>query len=121
MKKNIILGIIALVLVLGIISFLMFKFVPVVEKQQGSGEQGSAISIKNFNFNPTTVNIGVGQTVVWRNEDSALHNIVSDFGSELSSESLLKGDSYSHAFNTAGTYEYHCAFHGSMKGTIVVK
>src|SRR3989344_9467606 len=112
MKKNVIFGIIALILVLGIFAFLIFKPAPIVEKQQGTGQEGSAISIKNFNFNPTIVNIKAGQTVIWRNEDSALHKIVSDSGNELNSESLAKGKNYSHLFNTAGAYEYHCEFHG---------
>jgi len=34
---------------------------------------------------------------------------------------LLKGQSHSQAFATAGVYDYICGLHPSMKGTIEVK
>jgi len=33
---------------------------------------------------------------------------------------VFAGDTYSHTFNSAGTYAYHCAVHASMTGTIEV-
>ena len=43
---------------------------------------------------------------------------------ELNSGTLGPGANYPHMFNTAGTFPYHCAFHGApmsgMSGTITV-
>jgi plastocyanin len=50
--------------------------------------------------------------------DSATHDVV---GTDFSSGSLKKGDSYEHTFTKPDTYNYRCSFHPSMLGTIVVK
>jgi plastocyanin len=34
---------------------------------------------------------------------------------------LSTGGTYSFTFTTAGTYAYHCMFHGKMTATVVVK
>ncbi len=77
--------------------------------------------IKNFAFSPVTLTINKGDTVVWTNVDAAPHTVTSDSGSELTSDTLNKGDTYTHTFNTAGTFAYHCAFHSGMKATVVVQ
>jgi plastocyanin len=41
-------------------------------------------------------------------------------GLELNSGSLGNGVSYSHTFNSAGTFPYHCDFHPTMRDTIRV-
>ena len=67
------------------------------------------------------VAINVGDTVIWTNRDTVAHSVMSDSGSELQSPVLQTGDSYSHTFNVAGTYSYHCSIHPSMKGTVNVQ
>ncbi len=39
---------------------------------------------------------------------------------ELNSGDFGPGGTYSHTFNTAGTYHYHCIHHSPMTGTVVV-
>ena len=39
---------------------------------------------------------------------------------ELSSDNLGMGGTYDHAFANAGTYAYHCSFHGTMHGSVTV-
>ena len=79
------------------------------------------IEISNFAFSPTTLTINKGDTIIWTNKDSASHTVTSDSGTELSSGTLSNGQTYSHTFSNSGTYNYHCNFHGMMKGTIIVK
>jgi len=78
------------------------------------------IEINGFAFSPETVTIPKGATIIWTNLDSAAHTVVSDSGTEISSDSIPKGGSYTHTFNTEGTYDYHCGIHPSMKGVIIV-
>jgi plastocyanin len=85
----------------------------------GSSAGNTAVSIKGFAFDPTSVDVKVGDTVAWTNEDSAAHNVVGDGG--ISSGDLAQGDTYSKTFDTAGTYAYKCAIHPTMTGTVVVK
>jgi len=119
MKKSVLIGVIALVVILAVVGYFLFKPAPVVEKAQGSGIEGSAVEIKNFNFNPTKVNIEINQTVVWRNQDNVTHDVVEDSG--LFDSDLEPGEEFSYQFTEAGTYKYHCDIHPSMKGTIVVE
>lgn len=73
-------------------------------------------------FSPQTVNIGVGDRVIWTRLGGT-HNVNSDnglFGNALSSS----WSTHTVTFGGAGTFGYHCEAHGSpgsgMFGTVVV-
>jgi plastocyanin len=87
-----------------------------------SAPQTYDVTIQNFAFSPANLSIKAGDTVRWTNRDStAYHTVTSDSGgSELISDVLGDGASFSHKFTTAGTFPYHCSIHTSMKGTITV-
>ena len=78
------------------------------------------INISGFAFDPATITIKVGQTVTWTNQDSVVHTVVASDNS-WSSDSLETGASFSHTFDTAGTFTYICGVHPSMKGTVIVQ
>jgi plastocyanin len=78
-----------------------------------------AVSIKNFAFNPGDVTVAKGTKVTWKNDDSATHRIKSGDGS-FDSDDLKNGDSFEHTFDTAGTFDYICGIHPSMKGKVTV-
>jgi amicyanin len=82
---------------------------------------GNQVIIKNFAFGPAEMKIKAGDTVVWVNQDAAPHKLESDSGSEINSETLSNAQAYSHTFQTAGTYDYHCSIHPSMKAKIIVE
>lgn len=88
---------------------------------EGSGEENFEIEISDFEYSPRTLTIKTGESVTWTNQDSVSHTVTSDSGNELDSELLSNGEAYTHTFNTAGNYEYHCTPHPNMKGTIVVE
>jgi plastocyanin len=81
----------------------------------------NTVTIKNFAFSPSVLTVSSGTTVTWVNEDSTVHTVTSDSGSELNSGEVPSGQSYTHTFNTAGTFSYHCSIHTSMKAQIVVE
>ncbi len=96
---------------------------PVVNSAVAQPASAAAIvevKISGFAFDPGTITVKSGTEVKWTNMDSAPHNVKSDTGSELDSPSLGNGESYSHVFSTEGTYTYHCGFHASMTGTVIV-
>ena len=72
------------------------------------------VTISNFTYSPSTINVSVGDTVTWRNNDSAPHTVTSDTGTELQSSSIAQGGTYQHIFATAGSYSYHCTIHSTM-------
>jgi len=89
--------------------------------QNGDNQTGNIIEISNFAFVPSEITIKSGETVTWTNNDSTPHTITSDSGNELDSGSISPGQTYSHTFNTAGTFDYHCSIHTSMKAKIIVE
>lgn len=81
-------------------------------------DSSNLILIENFKFSPETLTIKTGDTVEWKNNDSTIHTIVFD---NLKSDSINQGGTYTHTFDTAGTFNYICGVHPSMKGTIIVQ
>lgn len=79
---------------------------------------GTAISIESFAFNPKVLTVPVGSTVVWTNNDSAKHNVVS---TNFSSPEFGKGETFEFKFDQKGTYDYSCGIHPSMTGKIIVE
>ncbi len=71
-------------------------------------------------FEPATLRIKVGTTVVWQQEDTALHNVISAELPTLRSSDLRRGDTYRHTFTQAGTFTYYCSYHAGMTGTVIV-
>ncbi|MBI3841187.1 MAG: cupredoxin domain-containing protein [Thaumarchaeota archaeon] len=67
-----------------------------------------------------TVVIGVNSTVVWTNADSVAHTVTANDNS-FNSGNLAAGRKYTHAFTTAGTFQYICSYHSNMHGTVIVK
>jgi plastocyanin len=78
------------------------------------------VKIAGFVFGPGKLSGTVGQPVTWLNEDDSPHQITIVSTKERS-PILLKGQSHAMAFNTAGTFEYMCGLHPSMKGTVEIK
>lgn len=133
MKKNLMFGIIAAVVVVAIIAGIIFAARPSVPSTSSNTESAASantpvqegiieMKIENFSFVPTELKIRVGSKVTWVNKDVTQHQLISDYQgrAEISSSSLGQGESYSHVFNLVGVYNYHCALHPGMKGKIVV-
>ncbi len=79
-----------------------------------------SVEMRNNFFQPATVNINVGDTVTWVQRGSN-HDTVSTTGL-WSSGILSPGQTFSHTFNTPGTFGYFCTPHRSagMVGTVNV-
>ncbi len=75
------------------------------------------IEIRGFAFNPQTITITKGTTVTWINEDSATHTVT---GNAFITEILNQGQTFSYTFDEAGTFDYWCKIHPSMRGKVVV-
>jgi len=87
----------------------------------GGATGGSTVEVGDNFFKPETLNVSAGTTVTWDWIGSAPHNVVADDES-FKSETLTGSDkTFTHTFETAGTFEYICTVHGqSMSGTIIV-
>jgi plastocyanin len=78
-----------------------------------------SVSIVSGGFTPKSVDVSVGSTVTWMNNDSAAHSVVAD-GGAFSSGAIAPGGQYSYVFPTAGTFAYHDAGNVNMTGVVNV-
>jgi amicyanin len=76
------------------------------------------VSIANFAFDPATLTIKAGTTVVWTNNDVVAHTVT--FTDVANSPVLNRGDTFSRTFTAPGTFSYICSIHPFMHGTVVV-
>jgi plastocyanin len=79
---------------------------------------GGAVGIADFKFTPATVNVPVGGSVVWTNNDTQQHTATSS--GNFDAGAIQPGKSATVDFPTAGSFTYICSFHPFMTGTVVV-
>ena len=77
------------------------------------------VNITGFVFGPNKLQATAGAPVTWTNVDDSPHQ-VTVAGKPLKTAVLLKGQSAALTFADAGTYEYACALHPQMKGSVEV-
>ena len=78
------------------------------------------VNITGFAFGPTRLVAAPGTAVTWTNADDSPHQ-VTVAGAPLKTVVLLRGQSASLTFKDAGVFEYACALHPGMKGTVEIK
>jgi plastocyanin len=81
----------------------------------------SWVSIIDFDFVPKVDTVSVGDSVRWTNNGTVPHTSTSDTKGPWDSGTLNPGESFTFQFQTPGSYPYHCEFHPSMTGMIVVR
>jgi len=93
-----------------------------IENAPGSSAQGCEPDC----FIPSTVVITVGGTVTWENTDTMAHTSSSGTPADgpdgvFDSSLVMAGASFSHTFDSAGTFDYFCMVHPWMTGTVIVE
>jgi len=78
-----------------------------------------SVEISNFAFNPSTLKVKKGTTVIWTNKDGTSHTVTSDTN-QFSSDFLGTGQSFRHTFDKTGSFQYHCQPHRNMIATVEV-
>ena len=79
----------------------------------------------NSCFIPNVLNIQVGDSVIWTNDDTTVHTITSGTSSggtdgAFDSDLIQPGNSYSITFPNAYSYNYFCVVHPWMEGIVTV-
>jgi plastocyanin len=82
------------------------------------------VAIQTFQFTEASIEVKVGTTVTWTNNDDIDHSVTSGTPPEgdklFDSDFFLKGKTFSQTFTTAGEFPYFCRKHNSMVGMVKV-
>ena len=87
----------------------------------GGGGGGTEVSMADIAFDPAEVTVAVGDTVTWMNDDSVDHDVTADSFSSGDPGGMAPGDTFDHAFEEAGTFDYVCTVHPGMEGSVTVE
>jgi plastocyanin len=71
-------------------------------------------------FQPASMTIKAGDTVVWKNVSDAVHTVTSYTGVFHTHGFLTTNHTFKFTFTRAGTFRYHCIVHPYMHATIIV-
>jgi plastocyanin len=93
---------------------------------RGSSNAGStaadSLKIAGFAFGPNPLTVAPGQVVSVSNADSVEHTATSDQAGLFVGDDIKPGKTVTFKAPTrVGTYTFHCEYHPSMHGTLVVK
>ena len=73
------------------------------------------VEMEGTKFDPRVIEVDPGTTVTWH-FGGAAHDVKGDgWGSDVESEGT-----FTHTFDSAGTYDYRCTVHNGMTGRVVV-
>ncbi|CAN5876560.1 hypothetical protein BH23THE1_BH23THE1_29320 [soil metagenome] len=91
-----------------------------------------ATFLTDTSYIPNPIEVNVGQTVLWTNDDFSFHTVTSGevgdpntarvFDSGLAGPTVLSstGKTYEFTFESAGEYPYYCILHPGMVGKVIV-
>jgi plastocyanin len=82
------------------------------------------VSMVDFAFSPDSIQVNVGDSVVWTNTGNYIHTSTSGvngvWDSLWDSGNLAHGATFVREFATDGTFHYFCRHHAIMTGVVVV-
>ena len=88
--------------------------------------QPNSATLGDKAYVPNPVDVKVGESVTWTNDDSQIHTATSgtvggeDSGSVFDSGILSPKATFDFTFDTAGEYDFYCTLHPQMFGKVVV-
>ena len=77
------------------------------------------VHIQGFRFVPETLEVSVGDTVVWKNDDIVPHTATAK--KVFDSKNLDNGQSWSYTAKHKGEFAYICTYHPTMKAQLNVR
>ena len=82
----------------------------------------AVVTMEQSRFAPDSLDVAPGTAVTFENLDPYAHTVTAAEGSavEFDSGQLGEGDTFVQTFDDAGTYEYFCEIHPTMRAELVV-
>lgn len=83
----------------------------------------AAVGIKGSRFDPLEIRISAGETVTFTNNDPFAHTVTSrdDSALQFDSDRIGSDGTFEVTFDDAGTYDYFCQIHPTMRAAVVVE
>lgn len=78
------------------------------------------VTITSAGFEPNALQVKIGTTVTWTNNDIAAHTVTSDTTGLFDSGPINAGSTFTFTFSQAGTFNYHSTSDANMTGTITI-
>jgi plastocyanin len=78
------------------------------------------VVIEAMRFSPSHLEVNVGDTVIWKNQDPFPHTATSEKNG-FDSKTIPASRTWKFVAKKPGTFPYLCTLHETMKGTLVVK
>ena len=94
---------------------------PTIATTSPGGVLRNVVLASGENFIPGLLTVTVGTTVTWINKDQDEHTVTSSTPGLFDGPLPSDPGQFSYQFNKPGTYDYYCALHTGMTGTIIVK
>lgn len=86
-----------------------------------SAPKTHTVTIDASRFEPATLDVAPGDTVIWRNVDLFPHTATSRLG-VFNSKEIAPGKTWKYVIPKKGRlFEYFCELHPTMKGSLRVK
>lgn len=87
-----------------------------------AGADGVEIAISRSLYLPSPLEVAVGTTVTWINEDELPHTATATTPDvPFDSAYMALGDRFSYTFDEPGEFPYFCVFHPRMRAVVVVR
>lgn len=93
---------------------------PTVEPTAAPGGPTASVDVFDNGFTLADLTIAKGTTVTWTDTGQRSHTVTGADGTFGSDGVLTSGKTYSHTFDSAGTFAYKCLIHSDMQGTVTV-
>jgi plastocyanin len=78
------------------------------------------VTIEQMRFDPPSVTVHRGDSIVWINKDLVAHTVSAD-AKDFASGSIAPGASWRYTAGKPGRHAYTCEFHPVMHGTLTVE
>jgi plastocyanin len=78
------------------------------------------VGMAGSQFGPATAEVKVGDTVVFKNDDTVAHTATATEGASFDSGTMEPGATFEYVAKRAGTIAYICEFHAGMTGMLTV-
>lgn len=85
----------------------------------GHAAETKTVVIEGMAFQPATLTVKQGDTVVWKNADLYAHTATA--AGAFDSKEIAPGGTWKLIAQKQGRFPYVCTLHPVMKGTLVVK